>query len=87
MYIQNHLVPCASIPYTLSSEACHQLLQDNPQAAFSACYWDTVTHRIFSLRSSDDRQDVSEIAKVYGGGGHRNSAGFRVPRDHALAMF
>jgi hypothetical protein len=29
--------------------------------------------------------DVSEIAKQYGGGGHRNAAGFRVALDHALA--
>ena len=32
----------------------------------------------YSLRSMDDRMDVSEIAKDNGGGGHRNAAGFRV---------
>ena len=30
------------------------------------------------LRSTDDGLDVSEIAKQYGGGGHRNAAGFRM---------
>lgn len=29
-----------------------------------------------SLRASDDRVDVSAIARVQGGGGHRQAAGF-----------
>ncbi len=32
----------------------------------------------FSLRSTDEGLDVSEIAKQYGGGGHRNASGFAV---------
>ncbi len=32
----------------------------------------------FSLRSTDDRTDVSKIAKKLGGGGHRNAAGCMV---------
>jgi uncharacterized protein len=35
--------------------------------------------RTWSLRSEDSRQDVSEVASTFGGGGHRNAAGFRVP--------
>lgn len=30
----------------------------------------------YSLRSTDEGLDVSSIAKLYGGGGHRNAAGF-----------
>ncbi len=30
----------------------------------------------FSLRSTDNNADVSEISKFFGGGGHRNAAGF-----------
>jgi nanoRNase/pAp phosphatase (c-di-AMP/oligoRNAs hydrolase) len=37
------------------------------------------THRVFSLRSTPEGMDVSEIAKQYGGGGHKHSAGFRIP--------
>jgi uncharacterized protein len=37
--------------------------------------------RAFSLRSSDAGVDVLEIAKRYGGGGHRNAAGFQMPID------
>jgi hypothetical protein len=29
-----------------------------------------------SLRSIDEKADVSQIAKVFGGGGHRNASGF-----------
>lgn len=38
--------------------------------------------RIFSLRSNKDYDlagDVSEVARRYGGGGHKNAAGFTVP--------
>jgi len=34
------------------------------------------TLRKVSLRASDDRVDVSEIARIQGGGGHRQAAGF-----------
>lgn len=75
-------VPVASLPYTLVSDAGHLMAQGEP---FAACYWDTPDGRQFGLRSTDDGTDVSEIAKLYGGGGHKNAAGFKVPRDHALA--
>jgi phosphoesterase RecJ-like protein len=32
--------------------------------------------RKVSLRASDDRVDVSRIARLQGGGGHRGAAGF-----------
>jgi len=35
---------------------------------------------ILSLRSVGDRCDVSEIAKKYGGGGHKNAAGIQLGR-------
>lgn len=50
-----------------------------------ATYYDTRHGRVFSLRSIGDI-DVSEIAKLYGGGGHKNAAGFKVPRDSILAQ-
>ncbi|WP_249139114.1 hypothetical protein [Actibacterium sp. MT2.3-13A] len=41
---------------------------------------DRAAARVFSLRSrGDGGQDVSEIAASYGGGGHRNAAGFQMP--------
>lgn len=76
-------IPVASLPYTLVSDAAHEMALGQP---FAACYWDTPMHRIFGLRSTDDGADVSAIAKQYGGGGHAHAAGFRVPRDHELAQ-
>lgn len=78
MKIGGHDVPCASLPYTLTSDAGHKMAEGEP---FAACYWDTPAGRVFSLRSTDDGMDVSEIAKQYGGGGHRNAAGFQLPYD------
>jgi oligoribonuclease NrnB/cAMP/cGMP phosphodiesterase (DHH superfamily) len=80
--IGGHTVPVANLPYTLTSDAGHLLAKGKP---FAGCYWDTPQGRVFSLRSTDDGLDVSEIAKQYGGGGHRNASGFRVPYGHELA--
>jgi nanoRNase/pAp phosphatase (c-di-AMP/oligoRNAs hydrolase) len=54
------------------------------EKVFGGTYYDTATHREFSLRSVGDF-DVSEIAKSFGGGGHKNAAGFKVPRSHPFA--
>lgn len=66
----------ASLPYTLTSDAGHLMAKGEP---FAACYWDTPEGRVFSLRSTDEGADVSAVAKQYGGGGHRNASGFKVP--------
>lgn len=66
----------ANMPMTMTSDAGHALAKGEP---FGVCYWDTPEGRVFSLRSTDNGLDVSEIAKQYGGGGHRNASGFRLP--------
>lgn len=81
MVIGGHEVEVANLPYTMSSDAGHILAQTNP---FGACYYDTSTGREFSLRSTDEKVDVSQIALMYGGGGHRNAAGFKVSFEQAL---
>jgi oligoribonuclease NrnB/cAMP/cGMP phosphodiesterase (DHH superfamily) len=78
MEIGGYNVPVANLPYTLTSDAGHLLAKGEP---FAGCYWDTPTGRVFSLRSTDEGLDVSEVAKRYGGGGHRNASGFRVPYE------
>lgn len=83
MVIGGYRVPVANLPYTMSSDAGHELAKGKP---FAACYWDTPQGRVFSLRSSDDGADVSEIAKNYGGGGHRNASGFTVTFAQAEAF-
>lgn len=81
MVIGGHDVPVANLPYTLTSDAGHLMCAGEP---FAACYWDTPDGRFFGLRSSDAGEDVSVIAQHYGGGGHRNAAGFSVPFGHPL---
>lgn len=86
MVIAGWTVPVASLPYVYSSDAGHIMARDFMAGAqFAACYWDTSDSRVFSLRSCDNGMDVSFIAIQYGGGGHRNAAGFSVPRHHELA--
>lgn len=97
MKVGGHIVPMANLPYTLTSDAGHLLCGDVDAPAgvgappisrypFAGCYWDTPDGRVFSLRSRDDGLDVGEIAKQYGGGGHKHASGFRVPYS-ALAQF
>ncbi len=66
-------------PYDFVSESCHTLLDMYPDAPFAVAVIQNQEGITYSLRSRDDRVDVSEIAKANGGGGHRNAAGFRVP--------
>lgn len=79
LVIGGHSVWAASLPYTLTSDAGH--LMAGPGEPFAACYWDTPDGRVFSLRSRDDGMDVAEVAKLYGGGGHKHASGFRVPYE------
>jgi len=76
MNIGGYNVPIANLPYIHVSDAAHELTKGEP---FAGCYWDTPNGRVFGLRSTDAGVDVSEIAKQYGGGGHRNASGFTVP--------
>ena len=78
--IGGYEVPCCNVPYHYASDVAHQLLADFPEAPFTMS-WFKRGDGLFqaSLRSENHRIDVSEIAKTYGGGGHRNAAGFQVP--------
>lgn len=78
MIIAGRWINVANCPGALASVVAGELAQDHD---FGACYQDTPAGRVFSLRSrGDDAADVSEIAKIYGGGGHRNAAGFTARR-------
>lgn len=58
----------------LFSDIAGTLAQGRP---FGAAYFDRSDgKRQWSLRSNDEGIDVSEVAKLHGGGGHRNAAGF-----------
>ena len=66
-----------NVPHTLSSDVAN-IAAKSPDNPFGCCYWIDGDSVVFSLRSNDSKPDVSTIAKLYGGGGHRNAAGFKV---------
>lgn len=70
-------------PYDFVSDTCHTLLDMHPDAPFAAAVIQNREGITYSLRSRDDRADVSEIAKAHGGGGHRNAAGFRLAANES----
>jgi oligoribonuclease NrnB/cAMP/cGMP phosphodiesterase (DHH superfamily) len=75
--IGGYTVPCVNCTH-LISELGNELAKGNP---FAALYFDTGDgKRVFSLRSNSEGVDVAEIAKMYGGGGHRNAAGFTIAK-------
>lgn len=67
-----------NLPYMWGSDACNYLCNKYGETVnFAAYYWDSEGYRTFGLRSIGDF-DVSRIAKYFGGGGHKNAAGFRL---------
>ena len=85
MRIVGYDVQACSAPFTMASDVGHLMLARGFNDPFAAVYWDTATHRTFSLRSLDGAVDVSIVAEKFGGGGHPRAAGFSVPRAHPLA--
>lgn len=76
--VGGHQVPVVNAPYHYASDTAHELLAAYPDAPFAACWFRRADGQIqWSLRSANDRVDVSAVAKSLGGGGHRNAAGFQ----------
>ncbi|MCY4416633.1 MAG: DHHA1 domain-containing protein [Chloroflexi bacterium] len=74
--VGGHRIPVANSPI-MQSEIGEYLLNAHPDAPFAAIYFDvSPTVRKWSLRSRNDRFDVSELAKQFGGGGHPAASGF-----------
>lgn len=78
MVIGGYNVPVANLPYTYGTDAGAILAKNE---LFAATYYDHPDCRVFALHSdpaSSKAIDVETIAKMYGGGGHKNAASFRV---------
>lgn len=75
--IAGYQVPTTHISKpSLASDLGHYLCRQFPDAPFSAISWSDRNGKTrWSLRSIGNF-DVSQIAKQFGGGGHRNAAGF-----------
>jgi len=76
MSIGGHVVPAVNANYTYGSDIGSLLSEDEK---FAAYYWINSEGRYaFGLFSQPDGEDVSKIAALYGGGGHKTAAGFIV---------
>lgn len=76
--IDGHSVPVVNVPYHYASDVGNALLKQFPRAPFAATWCRRGDGMVqYSLRSEDSRLDVSLIATKFGGGGHRNAAGFQ----------
>lgn len=76
--IAGYDVPIINAPAIWASEICNILAQNEP---FAASYATSETDIFWSLRSAEDGVDVSEIAKQFGGGGHKHAAGYKTTRS------
>lgn len=62
------------------SEVANRLCNLYPTTPFAAYFYDRPNTRQYGLRSLKGKADVSQIAKLYGGGGHIHAAGFNLPQ-------
>lgn len=67
------VLQCNVSASALISDVGHELAKGRP---FGLTWFEKDGRRIFSLRSVEGGMDVSEIAKMFGGGGHKHAAGF-----------
>jgi uncharacterized protein len=84
MQIAGYTVPVTNCHGMFATDVGEALAKGKP---FSVTYHDLGKHRKFSLRSDKDGSNinVAEIAEKFGGGGHRNAAGFTVEMPMVVA--
>lgn len=75
--LDGHVVPCVNLPFTHASDAGHLMCTEEPQYPFAVIYFQGRNSVTYSMRSQGDF-DVQAIARKFGGGGHKNAAGFRL---------
>lgn len=81
-------VPVMNVPHQWASDAGHLMCQrlKTGRKHFSVTYFLDSAGAQVSLRSTEDGLNVGEIAKMFGGGGHKHAAGFRVPCNDNFTM-
>jgi uncharacterized protein len=73
--IDGVLVPVCNSTFALASDVAGELAEGKP---FAAVFYETPDGYVYSLRSrGEGGADVSAIASKFGGGGHKNAAGFK----------
>lgn len=75
-------IPVANVPGMFASDVGHALCQGK---LFSLTYSEGGEATYFSLRSDPEGLDVSDLAKIMGGGGHKHASGFKIARGDGAA--
>jgi nanoRNase/pAp phosphatase (c-di-AMP/oligoRNAs hydrolase) len=76
----HHILACNAT--TLFSDIAGEMAKGRP---FGLCWFDRADgKRQYSLRSDEQGVDVSEVAKQFGGGGHKHAAGFALGMRHGI---
>lgn len=87
MVLGGHKIPVCNAPYMYASEICNALCRVYAPNTFAASYYFKKDGVVFSLRSLNTSDfDVSTIAKLFGGGGHKHSAGFEISKNSFFNM-
>lgn len=77
------LIPIYNLQGFMISDTLHLALERYTESPYAVAYFDLPNKRVYSLRSRQSEDvDVSEIAKQFGGGGHKTAAGFSTPLIH-----
>ena len=77
------LEECGATYYDLAGVV--NLMNSIPDSKATILFFETPEGQIrASLRTEKDNVDVSRIAKLFGGGGHKKAAGFTIPADLKL---
>jgi len=78
LVIDGHKVPAVNTSIAWSEVGAY-LLEKHPEAPFVASFTVFDNQTMWSLRSKGEF-DVSAVAKKFGGGGHKNAAGFKTAK-------
>lgn len=79
-----HRIPIVNSPAVFADRVCEMLYQEYP---FAISFVASSEELYCSLRSKRGHGiDVSEIAQLFGGGGHKHSSAFRLPPHHLTKL-
>lgn len=78
MDLKEHKVGVVNTPYNFASDTCHEILEHCDSIDYAMAWFQRADGQFqYSLRSKGDF-DVSEVAKKFGGSGHKNASGFSI---------
>ena len=81
-------IPTVNAPYYLVSDVAGELAEESDGVKAGMVWWQNNDGSVTFRLRSHGAFDVSKIAMVFGGGGHKNAAGFKLPSEKAkLILF